>query len=114
MRLIRRRAVLMALAGIAVSAAVYVAQPPDRGNPLGYDPMDSKAYLRQLELYGGTANVLSVQLQQWFLGLWHGRSLAYTLLAIFLAASALYGLVAARMELLRRVEESKAAPSADR
>jgi hypothetical protein len=113
LRLIRRRALLMMLLGLAISVVVFITAPADRGNPLGYDPMDSKAYMRQLELYGGQENVLSVQLQQWFLGLWHGRTLAYTLLFIFLVASTLYWLVAGRMELLRRVEEAaKAAPAA--
>lgn len=102
----------MALAGVVVSAVVFVTAPADRGNPFGYDPMDSRAYLRNLELYGGQANVLSVKFQLWFLGLWHGRSLAYTLLFLFIAASLMYWLVASRMELLRRVEEAKGAPAA--
>jgi hypothetical protein len=102
---IRRRALTLAVAGILISAAVYAAAPADHMGNLGYDPMDSKPYLRQLELYGGDANLLSVELQQWFTGLWHGRRLAWTLLILFQAASALYWLVAGRMELLRRVEE---------
>jgi hypothetical protein len=107
---IRRRALLTALAGLLISTAVYFTAPVNHGNPLGNDPMDSKTYLRQLELYGGDANLLSVEFQQWFLALWHGRKLACTLLVIFLAASALYWLVAGRMELLRRIEEGKEAP----
>src|SRR6202035_1077247 len=49
---------------------------------------DSKVYLRQLELYGGKANVPGVELRQWFDGLWHGRSLAFTVavLAALVAA----------------------------
>ena len=29
-----------------------------------------------MELYGGKANVLADDLRRWFLGLWHGKSLA--------------------------------------
>lgn len=58
-------------------------------------PEDSKSYQRSLELYGGKANVLADQLRRWLIGLWHGRSLAFTTafitivvsLVIFLAAN---------------------------
>ncbi len=40
-------------------------------------PEDSKQYLRSMELYGGKANVLADQFRRWFLGLWHGKSLAF-------------------------------------
>jgi len=39
-------------------------------------PEDSKQYLRSMELYGGKANVLADELRRWFVGLWHGKSLA--------------------------------------
>jgi hypothetical protein len=42
-------------------------------------PEDSKQYLRGLELYGGKANVLMDQLRRGFIGLWHGRTLAFTI-----------------------------------
>ena len=46
---------------------------------LGYEVEESKKYLHDLELYGGKTNVLAVELMKWFNGLWHGRSLAYTI-----------------------------------
>ncbi len=41
------------------------------------NPEYSKQYLRALELYGGQANVLAYEIREWFVGLWHGKSLAY-------------------------------------
>ncbi len=49
----------------------------------GYD----KKYIHDLQLYGGSAAVLSDQFMRWFSGLWHGTQLAYTvaIIAIILA-----------------------------
>jgi hypothetical protein len=41
-------------------------------------PADSKAYQRELERFGGKANVLAAELDRWFASLWHGRKLAFT------------------------------------
>lgn len=48
------------------------------GEAYAIAPSDTKAYLRDLERFGGKATVLFVQLEDWFGGLWHGRSLAVT------------------------------------
>ena len=45
---------------------------------MGYDPLESKKYLHDLELYGGKANILFTEFRDWFAGLWYGRNLAYT------------------------------------
>jgi hypothetical protein len=45
------------------------------------NPEYSKQYLRALELYGGQANVLAYEIREWFVGLWHGKSLAYIVAA---------------------------------
>jgi len=76
------------IAGLAAAIVIYAHAGPAPDYPLGSDPEDSKVYLRQLELYGGKANVLGVELRQWFDGLWHGRSLAFTVavLAALVAA----------------------------
>ena len=65
------------IVGLASAIFIYVLAevPPD--NPLGYDPMQSKLYVRNLELYGGQANVLAVKLVHWFESLWSGPRLAY-------------------------------------
>ncbi len=49
----------------------------------GYD----KKYLHDLQLYGGSAAVLSDQFLRWFNGLWHGTSLAYTVAVITVVLS---------------------------
>ena len=70
-------AAVILIAGLAGAILIYLsAVPPE--NALGYDPMLSKQYRRDLELYGGKANVLAVEITQWFESLWHGTRLAYT------------------------------------
>jgi hypothetical protein len=76
---VRLRRWLRAILALGFSAAllIYVTATPAPADALGYDPMDTKRYLRELEVVGGKANVLGAQFQQWFLGLWHGRPLAF-------------------------------------
>lgn len=66
------------LAGFTAASAIYLTATPPPENPLGYRPEDSKQYLREMELYGGKANVLVSEFRQWFEGLWRGRPLAFT------------------------------------
>jgi len=40
--------------------------------------MQNKMFLHDLELYGGKANVLAAEFRGWFVGLWQGRNLAFT------------------------------------
>lgn len=75
-----RRALLAA--GFAAAAVIYVVARPEADNPGGYDPMQSKMYLHDLELYGGKANLLAAEFRDWFTGLWQGRNLAYTVAAL--------------------------------
>lgn len=48
------------------------------GQAYAIAPTDSKEYMRELERFGGKATVLFVELEDWFAGLWRGRSLAIT------------------------------------
>jgi len=50
-------------------------------------PEDSKKYLRDLELYGGKANVLADEFRRWFIGLWDGKPLAFLVAFITLFIS---------------------------
>jgi hypothetical protein len=43
------------------------------GTPYPLSPEDSKDYLRNVELYGGKANVLADKLRRSFLSLWQGK-----------------------------------------
>ena len=76
-RRLRFAAVAILIAGLGGAIWIYLAAAP-ADNALGYDPMQSKKYLHDLELYGGKANVLATQLMDWFESLWHGTRLAYT------------------------------------
>jgi hypothetical protein len=69
-------------AGTAAALAIYLTATPPPENPLGYRPEDTKQYLRQMEVYGGKANVLASELREWFVGLWHGKTFAFTVLVI--------------------------------
>jgi len=74
------RAIL--IVGFGAAAAAYFVARARPENPLGYDPLDTKKYLHDLEMYGGTANVLAAEFREWFAGLWYGRNLAYTIAVI--------------------------------
>jgi hypothetical protein len=71
--------VILLAVGLSSSLLVYLTAGPVDPNPLGYDPLDTKKYLRELEVYGGKGNLLLTQFREWFGGLWHGKPLAFTL-----------------------------------
>jgi hypothetical protein len=76
---------------------IYRTAENDSNSVLGYEegdgsvypvrPEDSKKYLRDMELYGGKANVLTDEFRRWFIGLWHGESLAFTVACITIVIS---------------------------
>src|SRR5450759_4981144 len=75
--------------GFAAAVVIYLTAQPPPENPLGYDPLDTKKYLHDLEVYGGKANVIAAQFRDWFDALWHGKQLAFTIAVItVIAASA--------------------------
>jgi len=71
------RTILAVGFGAAVAAWIVAGARPE--NPLGYDPLDNKKYIHDLQVYGGTANVLAAEFREWLAGLWYGRNLAYTI-----------------------------------
>ena len=75
------------LAGLIGAIVIYLRAGSAPGALMEFSPETSKKYLRDLELYGGTANVLAVQFQTWFAGLWRGRALAYTVAVLSALAS---------------------------
>lgn len=86
---LRRRLKTLTLAilavGLSAALVIFVAAGPASENPLG-DPMDSKKYIHDMEVYGGKANVLAAQFREWFASLWQGRNLAYTVAVLTLLA----------------------------
>jgi hypothetical protein len=92
--------------GFAAAIVIYlIAQPPPE-NPLGYDPMDTKKYLHDLEVYGGRANVVAAEFMDWFSSLWHGQRLAFTVAAITLMTTWVFRFFAAPMP-----EDAEAPPA---
>jgi hypothetical protein len=95
------------LVGLGSSVVIYLAALDHTENVTAYEngdgydyqipPEDTKQYLRSMELYGGTANVLAEELRNWFDGLWHGKSLALTLTCITVVLSSGLYLVANRL-----------------
>jgi hypothetical protein len=73
--------------GFAAAVVIYLTAQPLPENPLGYDPLQNKAYVHDLELYGGTANVLIAEFRDWFDSLWHGKQLAFTAAVITVLAA---------------------------
>jgi len=81
--------------GFAVSVAIYLTAQAPPGNPLGYEPEDTKKYVRDMELYGGKANLLASELRKWFDSLWHGKRLAFTVAGISVIAACTFVFFAA-------------------
>ena len=92
--------IVVLLAGLGSSAFIYLAAGNYSENVLGYEivggsaypvaPQDSKKYVHDLELYGGKANVLADEFISWFTGLWHGKSLAFTVACITILVSLIF------------------------
>lgn len=78
---------MILVAGLSGAVLIYQTAGSDSNGVLGYQeaggsyqpirPEDSKKYVADLERYGGKANVLADRLRRWFVGLWHGKSLAF-------------------------------------
>lgn len=77
--LIRRVTRGLLAAGFTAALVAYIVARQRPENPLGYDPLQTKTYRHDLELYGGKANVLAAEFREWFAGLWYGTNLAYTI-----------------------------------
>jgi hypothetical protein len=67
--------IIIFLVGFGSSVLIYQRVG---NNP--YDAFDfgnSKLYRHNLEVYGGKFSVIMDDFRRWFLGLWHGKSLAF-------------------------------------
>ena len=87
---------IILLVGLGSSIVIYLTANDVSDNAVGYEvvggnvyptsPEDSKIYVRDVELFGGKAAVLADEFRRWFVGLWHGKSLAFTVGGIFIIA----------------------------
>ncbi len=85
------------LVGLGSAVLIYLKAGDSQRGVLGYEaaggevypisPEDSKMYKHDLELYGGKMNVLADEFMRWFSGLWHGRTLAFTVAGITVVIS---------------------------
>ena len=81
--------VIILLGGLGSAFMIYRFAENNLTNVLSYEegdgsvypvnPEDSKKYIRDLELYGGRANVLATEFRLWLVGLWQEKSLAFTI-----------------------------------
>ncbi len=93
---------IILLGGLGSALLIYQTAEDNPYGAVGYEegggtvypimPEDSKKYLRDLELYGGKANVIMDELRRGFMGLWHGKSLAYMVacISIFISFGVYY------------------------
>ena len=88
---------IILLVGLGSAIFIYQTANDDSSGVLGYQiiggtiypimPENTKIYKHDLEIYGGKAAVLADEFRRWFIGLWHGRSLAFTIACITILAS---------------------------
>jgi len=85
----RRRAVAtgILLTGLGAGLLICLTASPLPEDLLADQANQSKQYQREMETYGGSANLLASQLREWFDALWHGPTLGITVacLAVLLA-----------------------------
>jgi hypothetical protein len=60
----------------------------DTSSELAAEMRNTKRYQYNLEYVGGKGNAMSVEIQEWFTGLWHGRQLGTTLAVLAVVSSA--------------------------
>ena len=91
---VNRLCVLLLALGLGSALAIFLLAEPVRPDPLLGDPRANKKYLRELRVIGGKANVLADEFQDWFAGLWHGRTLAGTVAVLTVGGTLAFRFVA--------------------
>jgi hypothetical protein len=101
---------IIMLVGVGSAIMIYQSAGDDSESVLGYEiidgsaypirPEDSRMYRRDLELYGGKAAVITDDFSRWFVGLWHGKSLAFTVAGISIFISFVFFFAASRLPFL--------------
>ena len=99
--------VIILLVGLGGAIAIYASAGDDSESVLGYEivggtaypirPDDSRMYRHDLEHYGGKAALLMDDFNRWFVGLWHGKSLAFTVAGMSIFISLVLFFVANRL-----------------
>jgi hypothetical protein len=87
--------------GLVSAAVIYIFAADDGGADPAAQIASGRVYEYNIERIGGMAAVYAARFNRWLAGLWHGRSLAYTV-AVLSVAIALVCFVVARMVFVRR------------
>jgi len=108
--------VIVLVIGLSSAIGVYLTAKNNSDSTFGFevingnvypiDPENSKRYIHDLERYGGKANVLANEFISWFLGLWHGTSLAYSIGCITILVSFGCYLIANQLPSRRNTESN--------
>jgi hypothetical protein len=98
---------IIMVVGLGSAIWIYQSAGDYSGSVLGYEiiggtaypiePEDSKVYRRDLEHYGGKAAIVVDDFSRWFIGLWHGKTLAFTVTGISVFISLLLFFIANRL-----------------
>ncbi|HTM58724.1 MAG TPA: hypothetical protein VL199_00070 [Burkholderiales bacterium] len=84
---------IVLIVGLAAAAAIYFTAEDEAPLTSSYvitiDPALTKAYVRDLERFGGKAAVLFDDFNRWFAARWHGRALGVTVAWISIGVAAL-------------------------
>ena len=83
---------IILLFGLTSATWIYVTNEDAPANILGYEivggkaylvtPENSKGYVHDLKLMGGNTAVLADEFSRWFISLWHGTALSFTVACI--------------------------------
>jgi len=75
------------LVGWTSAVTVYFTAADPAAGPLGDPQQDSKIYRRTMQMVGGEANLVASDITGWVTGLWHGRTLGWTLAVLTVAVA---------------------------
>jgi hypothetical protein len=99
--------IIILLLGLGSAILIYKTAGNNSDSVLGYEiidgisypimPEDSRIYRRDLELYGGKAASVVDDFRRWFVGLWHGKYLAFTVAGISIFMSLVFFFAANRL-----------------
>jgi multisubunit Na+/H+ antiporter MnhB subunit len=87
---LRRRRTVMAILLLGLGSALAVLLTAAPQDPDADQIERTKAYVREMETYGGKSNLLATDLREWFATLWHGERLAATLAVLTFVVLFLY------------------------
>jgi hypothetical protein len=98
---------IIMVVGLGSAIWIYQSAGDYSDGVLGYEiisgiaypiaPEDSKVYRRDLEHYGGKAAIVVDDFSRWFIRLWHGKTLAFTVAFISIFISLLFFFIANRL-----------------